>query len=102
MKENKPRANLNIKKKENKPRTNLNMKKVEPYIWLLPSILLMGVMILVPIFSVFQTSFSEISKSGVNKGFNGVSNYLWIFQNPTFWNTLKNTVVWTVVVVLLA
>ena len=99
MKENKPRANLNIKKKENKPRTNLNMKKVEPYIWLLPSILLMGVMILVPIFSVFQTSFSEISKSGVNKGFNGVSNYLWIFQNPTFWNTLKNTVVWTVVVV---
>ena len=99
MKENKPRANLNIKKKENKPRTNLNMKKVEPYIWLLPSILLMGVMILVPIFSVFQTSFSEISKSGVNKGFNGGSNYLWVFQNTTFWNTLWNTVVWTIVVV---
>jgi multiple sugar transport system permease protein len=75
------------------------MKKVEPYIWLLPSILLMGVMILVPIFSVFQTSFSEISKSGVNKGFNGGSNYLWVFQNTTFWNTLWNTVVWTIVVV---
>ena len=72
--------------KENaKPRT-LNMRRLEPYVWLLPSILLIGVMILVPIFSVFQTSFSEISKSGVNKGFNGVSNYLWIFQNPTFWN----------------
>ena len=88
MKENKPRTNLNMKKKENKPHTDLNMKKVEPYIWLLPSILLMGVMILVPIFSVFQTSFSEISKSGVNKGFNGGSNYLWVFQNTTFWNTL--------------
>ena len=81
--------------KENK----LNMRRVEPYIWLLPSILLMGVMILVPIFSVFQTSFSEISKSGINKGFNGVANYVWIFQNPTFWNTLWNTIVWTVVVV---
>ena len=99
MKENKPRTNLNMKKKENKPHTDLNMKKVEPYIWLLPSILLMGVMILVPIFSVFQTSFSEISKSGVNKGFNGVNNYLWVFQNTTFWNTLWNTVVWTIVVV---
>ena len=99
MKENKPRTNLNMKKKENKPHTDLNMKKVEPYIWLLPSILLMGVMILVPIFSVFQTSFSEISKSGVNKGFNGGSNYLWVFQNTTFWNTLWNTVVWTIVVV---
>ena len=99
MKENKPRTNLNMKKKENKPHTDLNMKKGEPYIWLLPSILLMGVMILVPIFSVFQTSFSEISKSGVNKGFNGGSNYLWVFQNTTFWNTLWNTVVWTIVVV---
>ena len=85
--------------KENKPRTKLNMRKVEPYIWLLPSIILMSVMILVPIFSVFQTSFSEISKSGINKGFNGVSNYVWIFQNPTFWNTLGNTVIWTIVVV---
>ena len=99
MKENKPRANLNIKKKENKPRTNLNMKKVEPYIWLLPSILLMGVMILVPIFSVFQTSFSEISKSGVNKGFAKLDNYLWIFKQPAFRRTLMNTIVWTVVVV---
>ena len=59
----------------------------------------MGVMILVPIFSVFQTSFSEISKSGVNRGFNGVTNYLWVFQNATFWNTLLNTVIWTIVVV---
>ena len=86
--------------KENpKPRTTLTLRRAEPYIWLLPSILLMGVMILVPIVSVFQTSFSEISKSGVNRGFNGVANYVWIFQNPTFWNTLGNTLIWTVVVV---
>ncbi len=86
-------------KEKQTPRARLNRKRVEPYIWLLPSILLMGVMILVPIFSVFQTSFSEISKSGINKGFNGGVNYLWVFQNPTFWNTLKNTVIWTIVVV---
>lgn len=86
--------------KENpKPRTTLTLRRAEPYIWLLPSILLMGVMILVPIVSVFQTSFSEISKSGINRGFNGVANYVWIFQNPTFWNTLGNTLIWTVVVV---
>ena len=88
--------------KENpKPRTlqNSNMKRMEPYIWLLPSIVMMGFMILIPIISVFQTTFSEISKSGVNKGFTGIENYLWIVQNPTFWHTLWNTVVWTVVVV---
>ncbi len=74
-------------------------RKVEPYIWLLPSILMMGVMILIPIITVFQTSFSEISKSGVNKGFNGVANYAAIFKNKIFWHTLQNTIVWTIVVV---
>ena len=74
-------------------------RRVEPYIWLLPSIVMMGVLILIPIITVFQTSFSEISKAGVFKGFNGVDNYLWIFKQPAFRTTLKNTVVWTVVVV---
>lgn len=82
--------------KRNTPRS---LKKAEPYFWLLPSILLMVVMIVIPIFSVFQTSFSEVSKSGINKGFNGVENYISIFQNPIFWNTLKNTAIWTIVVV---
>ena len=85
--------------KSAKPRTLQTMKKVEPYIWLLPSILMMSIMILIPIITVFQTSFSEISKSGVNKGFNGIENYIAIFQAQTFWNTLKNTVIWTIVVV---
>lgn len=83
-----------------KPLTGHEVKRIaEPYIWLLPSILMMGIFILVPIISVFQTSFSEISKSGVNRGFNGINNYLWVFQSDTFWHTLWNTVVWTVVVV---
>ena len=86
-------------KKSANPRTLQSMKKVEPYIWLLPSILMMSIMILIPIVTVFQTSFSEISKSGVNKGFNGIENYIAIFQAQTFWNTLKNTVIWTIVVV---
>ena len=68
-----------------------SVKKIEPYIWLLPSILMMGVMILIPIFTVFQSSFSEISKVGVNRGWNGIANYIAVFNNPTFWNTLKNT-----------
>lgn len=77
-------------------------KTIEPYLWLLPSIILMVVLILVPIITVFQTSFSEISKSGVNRGFNGVDNYVAIFHNDIFWHTLWNTLLWTVVVVVLS
>ncbi len=81
------------------PRTLRSFKKIEPYVWLLPSTLMMGVMILIPIVTVFQSSFSEISKVGVNRGWNGIANYVAVFNNPTFWHTLQNTLVWTVVVV---
>lgn len=85
--------------KQCKPQTLQTFKKVEPYIWLLPSTLMMGVMILIPIITVFQTSFWEVSKVGVYKGFNGIDNYIEVFNSQIFWNTLKNTAIWTVVVV---
>ena len=63
------------KKKAAPPKHRTPLKRrVEPYIWLLPSIVMMGVLILIPIVTVFQTSFSEISKAGVFKGFNGIDN----------------------------
>lgn len=87
-------------KKSAKPSKNsLGMRKIEPYIWLLPSIIMMGTMILIPIFTVFRASFTEISKVGVYKDFNGFENYIAVFKDATFWHTLKNTVVWTIVVV---
>ena len=71
----------------------------QPYVWLLPSVILMVSMILIPIISVFKISFSDVGRSGVVKGLNGVQNYLEVFAEPTFWHTLQNTVIWTVVVV---
>jgi len=87
-----------IKKTAN-PRTLRTMRKAEPYVWLAPSVLLMCIMIIIPILTVFKTSFSEVSKTGINKGFNGIDNYIAIFKEPTFWNTLQNTLIWTIVVV---
>lgn len=75
------------------------LRTVQPYLWLLPSILLMCIFILVPIVTVFQVSFSEVGRSGLIGDFNGFANYIDIFHDPIFWLTLKNTLVWTVVVV---
>lgn len=86
-------------KKSAKPETLRTMKKIEPYVWLLPSILMMGCMILIPIFNVFRASVTEISKVGVYKDFNGLANYISVFKKQTFWHTLQNTIVWTIVVV---
>lgn len=85
---------------QNKARNKKQVLRiVQPYIWLLPSVVLMVSMIVIPIFSVFKISFSEVGRTGLIKGFNGIQNYLDVFAQPAFWTTLKNTVVWTVVVV---
>ncbi len=75
------------------------LKAAEPYFWLAPSTILMVVMILVPIVTVFRISFSDVGRTGKIRGFNGIQNYLDIFNEPAFWTTLQNTLVWTVVVV---
>lgn len=80
-------------------KSNKLLSTIEPYIWLSPSVVLMVVMILVPIYTVFKISFSEVGRTGKIKGFNGIQNYLEIFEEPAFWTTLSNTLVWTVVVV---
>ena len=75
------------------------LRKVEPYVWILPSIILMAIFILVPIVFVFRMAFSEVSKAGKIKGFIGFDNFAKVVSNPTFLMVLKNTVIWTILVV---
>lgn len=75
------------------------LRAASPYIWLLPSILLMVVFILFPIFEVFRTAFSEVSRAGIVKGFAGFDNFTKVLKSSSFGMVLKNTLVWTIVVV---
>ena len=79
-----------------------SLSLIEPYIWLLPSIILMAVFIMLPIFEVFRTALSEVSRAGLIKGFCGLDNFTKVLKGSTFKLVLKNTVVWTVVVVVLS
>ncbi len=78
------------------------LRKVEPYVWIAPSVILMAVFILVPILSVFQMSMSDVSKAGKIKGFNGIDNFAKVIKSPAFGLVLKNTLVWTIAVVVLS
>ncbi len=78
---------------------SLGGKSVYPHLWILPSVTLMVAIIVVPIIDLFITSFSEVSFSGVRGGFNGVENYVSLFQDPVFPRVLINTVIWTVGIV---
>ncbi len=78
------------------------LRKAEPYVWILPSIVLMATFIIVPIFYVFRMAFSQVTKTGKIKGFNGIENFLSVIDNPAFGIVLRNTIVWTVVVVVVS
>ena len=74
-------------------------KNLTPYIWLLPSIILMAIFVVYPIIIVFKLSFSEISKSGVIGGFIGFKNYADAIGLSAFKQVMLNTLVWVVAVV---
>ena len=86
--------------KKNKPYTLLN--KAEPYLWILPSIILMSMFIIVPIGYVFRMAFSKITKAGLIKGFVGFENFEKVLTSAKFALVLKNTIVWTILVVVLS
>ena len=78
------------------------LRRVEPYIWIAPSIILMSIFILIPIGTVFRMAFSEISRTGKVRGWNGADNFMKVLSDPTFGIVLKNTIVWTIFVVVLS
>lgn len=78
------------------------LQALEPYAWIAPSLILMGIFILVPIFYVFKMSVSDISKAGIIKGFAGLDNFKTVLKSPAFSIVLKNTVVWTIAVVAIS
>ena len=86
--------------RKNKPYTLLN--KAEPYLWILPSVVLMAIFIIVPIGSVFQMAMSDVSKTGAIKGFVGLENFQKVLKSAKFGMVLKNTAIWTVAVVVLS
>ena len=78
------------------------LRKTEPYLWIAPSIVLMAIFIIVPIFFVFRMALSKVTRAGQIKGFNNFENFTAILTNPDFAMVLKNTIVWTIFVVVLS
>ena len=77
-------------------------RKTEPYIWITPSLILMCIFILIPIIFVFATAFGDVNKFGQIKGFGGLKNFANVLDNPEIGRVFGNTIVWTILVVVLS
>jgi len=73
--------------------------KWEPYLWILPSLLLMAIFVVFPIGIVFRVAFSEVSRAGVIGSFNGIDNFIEAIKDPVFGTVMLNTLFWVVSVV---
>ena len=62
----------------------------------------MAIFIIVPIGFVFRMAFSQVTKAGLIKGFADFANFSKVLGSSKFTMVLKNTVVWTVLVVVLS
>jgi ABC-type sugar transport system permease subunit len=70
-----------------------------PLPWIGPALLLIFAVVLWPALEMLRTSVSDISMSGLSRGFAGVDNFAKLFANPELWPILLRTITWVVVVV---
>lgn len=69
-----------------------------PWLFLLPSILVLGTFLVIPILEAFKWSFLDYKIIAGTGEYVGLANFKEIFSDKEFWNALKNTLVFLVIV----
>ena len=67
---------------------------VQPWLFLAPALFLLGVYLIYPLVETFRLSFFD----EVGEGFVGLANYAWVFNDDNFLITIRNNVLWLLVV----
>jgi multiple sugar transport system permease protein len=76
------------------------LERAEPYLYVLPATLFVGVFLLYPVILTFWQGFTKYD--GITDPvFVGFANYIELFQDAHFLNSLWNTLIWTVSAVVL-
>ena len=77
-----------------RPRREAIRSHVQPWLFLFPALLLLGVYLVYPLFETFRLSFFDAT----GEAFVGLSNYLWVFKDENFVVTIRNNFLWLLVV----
>jgi multiple sugar transport system permease protein len=74
----------------------------EPYLYIMPSVLLICAVMLVPLLVGLTYAFHDVTLLDPLSGdFVGLEHFRELYADPAFWNALRNTVTWTVASVAL-
>jgi multiple sugar transport system permease protein len=76
--------------------------KVEPYLYIAPSVLLIALIMLVPLVIGMSYAFRDIQLvNPFSGGFIGLEHFRTLWTDAAFWQSLKNTLLWTFASVVL-
>ena len=67
---------------------------VQPWLFMAPALLLLGVYLVYPLVETFRLSFFD----AVGETFVGLANYVWVFKDENFFITIRNNFLWLLVV----
>ena len=73
--------------------------KYAPYLFLLPSAVVLVISFFIPFFQTFLLSFLDYSTNIYKPEFIGVANYVKLFHNPVFYKVLWNTFIYLFIAV---
>jgi ABC-type sugar transport system permease subunit len=71
------------------------------YLFIIPALILYLVFWIIPLFKLFQYSLTDSNGLTVDYNYVGFTNYADIFNNGLLWASTKNTIIYTLFVVLL-
>jgi len=75
-------------------------KDFMPFLFTLPLILILSILVIYPITDNFFLSFSKLEGSFYQRRFIGFDNYLRLFRDSVFWQAMKNTLLYVCLTVL--
>jgi multiple sugar transport system permease protein len=78
----------------------MSAERLAPYALVLPGLFLGMSAIAYPVFEIVQMAVSDVSRFGKIGNLNDLSNFGRAFADPLFWLATRNTLIWTLFVVL--
>jgi multiple sugar transport system permease protein len=81
------------------PRFRLRSEQLMGLLFILPTLILVGLIVFYPIVETALMSFSKVNSLAQREEFNGLANYRALFTNPVFLRILLQTTGWTIAVV---
>ena len=67
---------------------------IRPWLFVAPAIFLLGVYLVYPVYETLRLSFFD--RTG--NVFTGLGNYIWAFRDPEFLTSIRNNILWLVIV----